>query len=159
MYLVLRLSVVTGLYSSFKSYLLKYWVLWMSLHIITKESSACHLCLHVICVLMLCVWLYSVKSSLEFMFVLCMCRIKIKFSYSYLYCAFHFITFSYDNQWWPSFHFLLKGRPSRLSFSYADLLAFIFSVDKSIGSGCFFPGLDHSVFCILCVIDTGLSLL
>ena len=27
--------------------------------------------------------LYSVKSSLELMFVLCMCRIKIKFSYSY----------------------------------------------------------------------------
>ena len=27
----------------------------------------------------------------------------------------------------------------------ADLLAFLFSVDKSIGSGCFFPGLDPSV--------------
>ena len=142
------------LYSSFKSYLLKYWVLWMSLHTITKKSSACHLCLHVICV-----WLYSVKSSLELMFVLCMCRIKIKFSYSYLYCAFHFITFSYDNQWRPSFHFWLKGRPGRLSFSYSDLLAFLFSVDKSIGSGCFFPGLDHSVFCILRVVYTGLSLL
>ena len=46
-----------------------------------------------------------------------------------------------------SFHFLLKDRPGRLSFSYADLLAFLFSVDKSIGSGsgCFFPDLDPSV--------------
>ena len=41
--------------------------------------------------------------------------------------------------------FSIKGRPGRLSFSYADLLAFLFSVDKSIGSGCFFPGLDPSV--------------
>ena len=60
----------------------------------------------------------------------------------------HFIIFSdslYDNQWRPSFHFWLKDRPSRLSFSYADLLAFLFSVDKSIGSGCFFPCLDPSV--------------
>ena len=61
----------------------------------------------------------------------------------------HFITFSdslYDNQWRPSFHFWLKDRPCRLFFSwYADLLAFLFSVDKSIGSGCFFPGLDPSV--------------
>jgi hypothetical protein len=40
-----------------------------------------------------------------------------------------------------SFHFQLKDRPGRLSFSYADLLAFLFSVDKSIGSGCFFPDL------------------
>jgi hypothetical protein len=38
--------------------------------------------------------------------------------------------------------FSIKGRPGRLSFSYADLLAFLFSVDKSIGSGCFFPDLD-----------------
>ena len=30
-------------------------------------------------------------------------------------------------------------------FDYADLLAFLFSVDKSIGSGCFFPDLDPSV--------------
>jgi hypothetical protein len=30
-------------------------------------------------------------------------------------------------------------------FSYADPLAFLFSVDKSIGSGCFFPDLDPSV--------------
>ena len=44
-----------------------------------------------------------------------------------------------------SFHFRLKDRPGRLSFSYADLLAFLFSVDKSIGSGCFFPDLDPSV--------------
>ena len=42
-------------------------------------------------------------------------------------------------------HFRLKDRPGRLSFSYADLLAFLFSVDKSIGSGCFFPDLDPSV--------------
>jgi hypothetical protein len=28
---------------------------------------------------------------------------------------------------------------------YADLLAFLFSVDKSIGSGSFFPDLDPSV--------------
>ena len=27
---------------------------------------------------------------------------------------------------------------------YADLLAFLFVVDKSIGSGCFFPGLDRT---------------
>jgi hypothetical protein len=39
----------------------------------------------------------------------------------------------------------LKERPGRLSFSYANLLAFLFSVDKSIGSGCFFPDLDPSV--------------
>jgi hypothetical protein len=32
-----------------------------------------------------------------------------------------------------------------LSVLYADLLAFLFSVDKSIGSGCFFPDLDPSV--------------
>ena len=38
--------------------------------------------------------------------------------------------------------FSIKGR---LSFSYADHLAFLFSVDKSIGSGCFFPDLDPSV--------------
>jgi hypothetical protein len=30
-------------------------------------------------------------------------------------------------------------------FSYADFLAFLFSVDKSIGSGRFFPDLDPSV--------------
>ena len=42
-----------------------------------------------------------------------------------------------------SFHFRLKDRPGRLSFSYADLLAFLFSVDKSIGSGCFFPDIDQ----------------
>jgi len=34
--------------------------------------------------------------------------------------------------------FLIKGPPGRLSFSYADLLAFLFSIDKSIDSGCFF---------------------
>jgi hypothetical protein len=39
----------------------------------------------------------------------------------------------------------LKDRPGCLSFSYADLLAFLFSLDKSIGSGCFVPGLDPSV--------------
>jgi hypothetical protein len=44
-----------------------------------------------------------------------------------------------------SFHFRLKDRPDRLSFSFANLLAFLFSVDKSIGSGCFFPDLDPSV--------------
>ena len=44
-----------------------------------------------------------------------------------------------------SFHFRLKDRPGRLSFSYADLLAFLFSVDKLIGSGCFFPDLDPSI--------------
>jgi hypothetical protein len=44
-----------------------------------------------------------------------------------------------------SFHFRLKDRPGRISFSYADPLAFLFSVDKSIGSGCFFPDLDPSV--------------
>ena len=44
-----------------------------------------------------------------------------------------------------SSHFRLKDRPGRLSFSYADLLAFLFSVDKSIGSGHFFPDLDPSV--------------
>ena len=44
-----------------------------------------------------------------------------------------------------SFHFRIKDRPCRLSFSYADLLAFLFSVDKSIGSGSFFPDLDPSV--------------
>jgi hypothetical protein len=43
------------------------------------------------------------------------------------------------------YYFRLKNRPGRLSFSYADLLAFLFSVDKSIGSGCFFPDLDPSV--------------
>jgi hypothetical protein len=32
-----------------------------------------------------------------------------------------------------SFHFRLKDCPGRLSFSYADLLAFLFSIDKSIG--------------------------
>jgi hypothetical protein len=41
--------------------------------------------------------------------------------------------------------FDLKNRPGRISFSYADLLAFLFSVDKSIGSGCFFPDLDPYV--------------
>ena len=44
-----------------------------------------------------------------------------------------------------SFHFRLKDRRGRLSFSYADLLACLFSVDKSIGSGCFSPDLDPSV--------------
>jgi len=34
--------------------------------------------------------------------------------------------------------FLIKGPPGRLAFSYADLLGFLFSLDKSIGSGCFF---------------------
>jgi hypothetical protein len=42
-------------------------------------------------------------------------------------------------------HFRLKDCLGRLSFSYADLLAFLFSVDNSIGSGCFFPDLDPSV--------------
>jgi hypothetical protein len=41
--------------------------------------------------------------------------------------------------------FRLKDHPGRLSFSYADILAFLFSVDKSIGSGCFFQDLDPSV--------------
>ena len=41
--------------------------------------------------------------------------------------------------------FSIKGPLGRLSFSYANLLAFLFSVDKSIGSGCFFPDLDPSV--------------
>jgi hypothetical protein len=45
-----------------------------------------------------------------------------------------------------SFHFRLKDRPGRLSFSYADLLAFLFSVDKSIGSGCSW-GCQKSNFC------------
>jgi hypothetical protein len=44
-----------------------------------------------------------------------------------------------------SFQFRLKDHPGRLSFSYADILAFLFSVDKSIGSGCFFQDLDPSV--------------
>jgi hypothetical protein len=44
-----------------------------------------------------------------------------------------------------SFHFRLKDCPGRLSFSYATLLAFLFSVNKSMGSGCFFPDLDPSV--------------
>ena len=44
-----------------------------------------------------------------------------------------------------SFHFRLKDRPGLISFSYADPLAFLFSVDISIGSGCFFPDLDPSV--------------
>ena len=47
-----------------------------------------------------------------------------------------------------SFHFWLKDRPGCLSFSYADLLAFVFSLDKSIGSVCFFPGLDPFVYLI-----------
>ena len=41
--------------------------------------------------------------------------------------------------------FSIKGPPGRISFSYADPLAFLFYVDKSIGSGCFFPDLDPSV--------------
>ena len=43
--------------------------------------------------------------------------------------------------------FFIKGPPRSplLLIWYADLLAFLFSVDKSIGSGCFFPGLDPSV--------------
>ena len=42
--------------------------------------------------------------------------------------------------------FLIKGPPrSPLLLMICRLLAFLFSVDKSIGSGCFFPGLDPSV--------------
>ena len=42
--------------------------------------------------------------------------------------------------------FLIKGPPrSPLVLICRCLLAFLFSVDKSIGSGCFFPDLDPSV--------------
>ena len=42
--------------------------------------------------------------------------------------------------------FLIKGPPrSPLLLICRCLLVFLFSVDKSIGSGCFFPDLDPSV--------------
>jgi hypothetical protein len=58
----------------------------------------------------------------------------------------HFVPFR--QQIWPPRAILVSDWllfPGRLSFSYADLLAFFFSVEKSIGSGCFFPDLDLSV--------------
>ena len=58
----------------------------------------------------------------------------------------------FDMKYWSShlfvhfvLPFLIKGLPGCLSFSCADFLAFLFSEDISIASGCFFPGLDPSV--------------
>ena len=114
---------------------------------------ACHMCFNVMCLIIfgkklirayICI-MYVPNQNKVFVFVFILC------------IPFHNIFIRQPMT--TILPFWLKGRPGRLSFSYAELLAFLFSVDKSIGSGCFFPGLDHSVFCILRVIDTGLSLL
>jgi hypothetical protein len=54
------------------------------------------------------------------------------------FCSFLFML-NFRNQ------FPFRSFTGRFSFSYANHLAFLFFVDKSIGSGCFFPDLDPSV--------------
>ena len=113
---------------------------------------SCHMCFNVMCLI-----IFGKKLIRAYVCIMNVPNQNKVFVFVFILCIqFHNIFI--QKQMTTILPFLIKG-PPRSPLLLIDLLAFLFSLDKLIGSGCFFPGLDHSVFCILHVIDTGLSLL